>query len=279
MLKELTWDSALFKRKIGTLKITSKELPYLDDILRKAKIDGFRYITCRLKSQDTLLIKGLELSGFYLTDIGVTFAVETNMFSYGNALIQNEISLMSFPQAKRVGNPSFTERFRTSRNDRMRLTYVAKYKNSAPQKSVKTATHQDIPMLKKVIKGLFTESRFYSDPFFSKQKADKLYQAWIENSVKGEVADIVFHIPTTGFISCRKTGKHTGEIILVGIRKGYRGKGYGTMLTQAAMKWFQSQNVKSVTVRTQLKNSEAINFYLKQGLNFKGYDIMFGKIL
>ncbi len=34
---------------------------------------------------------------------------------------------MSFP--KRVGNPSFTERFRTDRNDRMRLTYVAEYKS------------------------------------------------------------------------------------------------------------------------------------------------------
>jgi ribosomal protein S18 acetylase RimI-like enzyme len=274
MLKELTWDSALFGRKIGALTIVSGELPRLNHILKKAKADGYRYLSCRLKTQDTLLIKRLESSGFYLTDIGVVFAVETNMFSYGNALIQNEISLMSFPQAKRVGNPSFTERFRTSRNDTMRLTYVAKYKNST-----KTATQQDIPMLKKVIRRLFTESRFYSDPFFSKQEADKLYQAWIENSVKGEAADIVFHVPNTGFISCRKTGKHTGEIILVGIKKRYRGKGFGTALTQAAMKWFQNQNLKFITVRTQLKNSEAINFYLKLGFTFKEYDIVFGKIL
>ena len=71
----------------------------------------------------------------------------------------------------------------------------------------KAATLQDIPALQKYITSLFPESRFYNDPFFSREDADRLYRAWIENSVRGEAADIVFHIPGTGFISCRKAGE------------------------------------------------------------------------
>jgi hypothetical protein len=37
----------------------------------------------------------------------------------------HDFNFLSFPQEKRVGNPSFAERFRTSRNDRVLLTYLA----------------------------------------------------------------------------------------------------------------------------------------------------------
>lgn len=44
-----------------------------------------------------------------------------------NLIIPNDINRLSFPQAERVGNPSFSERFRTSRNDKLSKTYVAMY--------------------------------------------------------------------------------------------------------------------------------------------------------
>jgi GNAT superfamily N-acetyltransferase len=234
MIEESTWDSAFFQRQIGVFKIASHDLSDLNGRIKKAKKDGFAYITCKLKSQDTFLIKNLESSGFYLTDIGVIFAIEPDKFIYNHSTVR---------------------------------------------KSIQVATYQDIPLLKKMIKSLFPESRFYTDPFFSKEDGDRLYQAWIENSVKGEAADIVFHIPKTGFITCRKSGKHSGEIVLIGIWNNFRGKGLGTALVQKAMKWFKSQNIKSITVRTQLKNIKAIHFYLQLGFALKEYDIIFGKIL
>jgi hypothetical protein len=39
--------------------------------------------------------------------------------------MRHGINFVSFPQAQRVGNLFFSEGFRTSRNDKMRLTYVA----------------------------------------------------------------------------------------------------------------------------------------------------------
>jgi dTDP-4-amino-4,6-dideoxy-D-galactose acyltransferase len=238
MIKELPWDSALFRRKMGVLTNVSRAPGGLKNALKKAKKDGFSYITCKLFTQDAACIKNLESHGFYLTDIGVTLAMDIQ----GSA------------RGKRKG-------FLTTR------------------KSIQAATLQDIPIVRKYVTSLFTDSRFYHDPFFSKKDADRLYQAWIENSVKGEAADIVYHMQGKGFISCRKYGKNTGQIVLIGVQKRYRGKGYGAALMAEAMEWFARERCKIVSVRTQLRNIHALNFYLHTGFMVKEYDLVFGKIL
>jgi GNAT superfamily N-acetyltransferase len=238
MIKELKWDSALFKRKIGEFIPVSQDLDHIKNALKKAKGEGFKYLICRIKSQDTVFIRLLETLGFYLTDIGVVLNIKTDMFSQKNSQRKSKLS-----------------------------------------KSIKAAAYDDIPMLKSLVKSLFFESRLYNDPFFTKGEADRLYAAWIENSVKGEVADIVYFIPQTGFITCRKSGKNSGEIMLVGIKKNFRGKGFGSALTEEAMRWFNKQGIKRISVRTQLKNLSAMNFYINLGFLPKEYDIVFGKII
>ena len=237
MIRKLAWDSIFFRRKIGKLKISRISLNQINASLKNAKEDGFKYILCKIKSQETDITKFLESLGFYLTDIGIICALETEKFNHNTK------------------------------------------KNSNMKKSIKIATDKDIPMLKEISKSLFLESRFYNDPFFSRKEADNLYQTWIENSVRGQNADIVLCVPNIGFVTCKKSYKNLGEIILIGLKKEYKGKGIGTDLMEEAIRWFKTQNVKLVSVRTQLRNINAINFYLKLGFYIKEYDIIFGKIL
>ncbi len=152
-------------------------------------------------------------------------------------------------------------------------------KNLKTGQSVRIAIDKDIPKLKEISKSLFTESRFYNDPFFSKEEADNLYQEWIENSVKGKAVDVVLYMQDTGFITCKKTVRNSGETVLIGIKKEFRNRGVGTILMEEAIKWFKKQGVNLVSVRTQIKNMNAMNFYLKSGFYIKGYDIVFAKIL
>jgi dTDP-4-amino-4,6-dideoxy-D-galactose acyltransferase len=237
MIKELLWDSTLFKKKIGEFVLVSQKPSYLKEVLNKAKENRFDYITCKMRVQNTSLNRLLESSGFYLTDIGVTLATKTDIFFHGNL------------------------------------------KNLTVTKTVRPVETQDISALKRMSKSLFIESRFYSDPFFSRAMAERLYQVWVENSVNGQAADITYWIPQAGFITCRKSGKNSGSIILIGIKKGLRGKGFGTALVNETMEWFRSQKISLVTVRTQLKNIDALNFYIKTGFFVKEYDMIFGKIL
>jgi len=159
--------------------------------------------------------------------------------------------------------------------------YPHKTKALRPKKylTVREALRSDIPELKKISKSLFPESRFYHDPFFSKKEADDLFQAWIENSVNGNAADIVFYVPGKGFITCKKTNAKTGEIRLIGVRKKFRSKGVGSLLMERAMEWFKVHDISVVSVRTQLKNIDAVNFYVKRGFSLKAYDMVYGKIL
>jgi dTDP-4-amino-4,6-dideoxy-D-galactose acyltransferase len=238
MIKELAWDSALFKKKIGELVPASQGPFCMEEVLQKAGEDRFEYIICRTKSHNARFIRLLEASGFYLTDIGVILGTKAGAFIQKNMRLDSEI-----------------------------------------RGSIRIASHQDIPDLKRISSSLFIESRFYNDPFFSKAMADRLYRAWIENSVKGQAADIVLYIPGTGFITCRKSSGKKGEIVLMGVKKNFRGKGFGSGLVGEAMQWFVEQEIKTVTVRTQLKNLKALNFYLTLGFLPQEYDIVFGKIL
>ena len=238
MIKELTWDSELIKRKIGFLTIDAGNLSSLGNALKQAGKEGFQYLLCRPEFQDTELIRTLESEGFYLTDVGVTFGIGTKEFLARNM----------------AGGPESADR-------------------------ITTATRRDIPALKKLIPSLFSESRFYHDPFYSEEEADTLYRAWIENSVNGQEADIVFYIPETGFVTCKKTVKDSGKIVLFGVKKKNRGKGYGTALLFRAMEWFAGQGADFVDVRTQLKNLKGMNFYLRFGFFIKAYDLMFARVL
>ena len=260
MIKELTWDSVFFGRKMGEFTAGSHSPSSLKRALDKAKEDGYRYLRCKLKFQDTPLIKLLESFGFYLTDIGVT--LETKNRNFGNSPLEK-------------GDRGGCKAPRVEKADEQPPAPPLLRGNS----SVKAAIIKDIPELKRIGRSLFPESRFYSDPFFSKAMADGLYEAWIENSVKGQAADIVFWIPKAGFVTCRRSGKNSGEIVLIGVKKNAKGKGVGSELVGETMKWFEEQQIKIVTVRTQLKNVKALNFYIKLGFLPKEYDIILGKIL
>jgi len=238
MIEKLEWDSRLFGKKMGVIKPDSFSRASINGDLDLARNEGYEYLVCRLDRQETLAVKSLEDSGFYLSDVGVTWGVDTDEY--------------------------------------LRLWSGKKFD---AESSVKEASLDDIPSLQEMIVSLFPDSRFYSDPFFTREDADRLHVAWIENSVKGEAADAVFHVPEKGFITCRGSSGRSGSIILVGVREGFRGKSLGSALTVRAMKWFQSRGVSFVKVKTQLKNVKAMNFYRRNGFLIHNFDMTFAIML
>ena len=234
MIHLMEWDSEFFKRRIGRLEVDDESLESIESTLRKARDEGYKYVMCRLTRQDQRVIRCLESCGFYLTDIGVNWEVETRKFAY-------------------------------------------RPKGLCP--NMRTADGNDVPALRKMAKSLFTQSRFYSDPFYSKAEADALHETWVANSVLSSAADIVFLVPNGGFVTCKKDSDDHGNIVLIGVKEGQRGQGTGGMLLAEAIEWFKSNNVSSVSARALLKNIEAMNFYSSLGFYIKEYDIGFAVIL
>lgn len=145
--------------------------------------------------------------------------------------------------------------------------------------AARPATEADIPWLSRAASSLFPLSRFYHDPFYSKADADRLHEAWLANSVRGQAADAVFLIPESGFVTCKLARDGAGEIVLIGVVDGARMRGAGRALMTAALDWLASQDVATVRVKTQVKNLKAMNFYHRLGFDLHSTDMTMGCIL
>jgi GNAT superfamily N-acetyltransferase len=133
-------------------------------------------------------------------------------------------------------------------------------------------------MLKSMVKGLFKDSRFYNDPFFTRGEAEKFYWTWIENLVCDKKVK-TFLVEGGGFITCKKVSKNKGSIPLIGVIPRRQNKGIGQSLIYEALEWLKKAGVKSVNVRTQANNVDAMNFYSGLGFRIKYADMTMGMIL
>jgi GNAT superfamily N-acetyltransferase len=158
---------------------------------------------------------------------------------------------------------------------------VAAYalKAGPPAPDARLAVASDVPRLSAEATTLFRRSRFYHDPFFSAADADRLHAAWLANSVSGQAADAVWIIPDAGFVTCKLTRDGCGEVALIGVWEGSRGRGAGRALMTAAMAWFAGCGVLTVRVKTQVKNLRAMNFYHRLGFDLHAMDMTMGCIL
>jgi uncharacterized protein (UPF0276 family)/ribosomal protein S18 acetylase RimI-like enzyme len=133
--------------------------------------------------------------------------------------------------------------------------------------AVRPCAESDLPELTEIAGEIFSETRFYNDPRFETEKCDALYERWITNAC-ASYADAVLVATVAekpcGFITCNVEGTR-GDIGLVGVEQSVQGDGIGTKLVTAAIEWFRKQDVTSVTVETQSKNTAARRLYTTAG--------------
>tara|TARA_B100000686_G_scaffold321563_1_gene374363 strand:- start:1655 stop:2371 length:717 start_codon:yes stop_codon:yes gene_type:complete len=159
--------------------------------------------------------------------------------------------------------------------------YLSRLRTTELDSHAKTseALVKDIPELQEMIKPMFPNSRFYSDPFFSHEEADNLHVVWIKNSVLGKAADLALQIPGKGFVTCKKKENKVGEVILIGVKGEFRGKNLGKVLMNSSVEWFSNNGIKTIKIKTQLKNIPAMNFYRKLGFSIDGYEMTFSYVM
>lgn len=111
-------------------------------------------------------------------------------------------------------------------------------------------------------------SRYKLDPNFKNNEFKKLYEAWIKNSLSGEIASEVFGYfegeKCLGFITVKVKGNEASIGLLV-IDPSAQGKGLASQLTKAAEIYAKSEGAQYFTVATQATNTNACRFYTKNG--------------
>ncbi len=150
---------------------------------------------------------------------------------------------------------------------------------NADTTKVTVPTDKDIPSLQQAMYGIWNDSRFYHDPFFSAAEADIVFAEWVKNSVAGSAAHAAFTIGNVSLVTCKKFADGRGDMPLVGVHPSAQGQGLARHLVARALEWFRANTCKYVTVRTQLRNIRALNFYRSLGFTIAWTDMTVSKTL
>lgn len=112
-------------------------------------------------------------------------------------------------------------------------------------------------------------SRFKRDPKFSQDMFFRFYDTWIENSVKRDIADVVFVYKIADEIKGLITAKAIGGKMVIGllaVTNGCRGLGVGTALIKHLKAYSIAIGINQLEVATQLDNIQACKFYEKNAM-------------
>ena len=143
---------------------------------------------------------------------------------------------------------------------------------------IRSATTADIPALREIAKVSHTDSRFYYDANFAKEKCDELYALWIENSLGG-FADFVlvadWQNEVLGYLTGSISRDKIGNIGLVSVRADAQGKGVGKKLVAASLTEFAACGAARVEVVTQGRNTRAQRLYQKNGFVTKSLNLWY----
>lgn len=128
------------------------------------------------------------------------------------------------------------------------------------------ATPDHLAALRRLARVSHTDSRFYYDGRFPRERCDALFEAWITNAVNGQAALVAWSNDfLAGYVTCDRLSADEGSIGLIARDPVYRGKGIGELLVLAAMEFLCRQGMSTVSVVTQARNVAAQRLYARCG--------------
>jgi ribosomal protein S18 acetylase RimI-like enzyme len=239
----LEWDSAFFERRIAALNVPRLTADLVRDALAWCDAEAIDCLYFLADSDDPATTTLAYEAGFQFVDARVTL----------------DIKLPPHPSPTQAG-----------RGGEGHLASFLSFKErgiGGEGHSLRPYLPDDLPALKAIARVSYTDSRFYFDPHFPREKCDLLYERWIEKSCAGGAEQVIVaegDQQAVGYITCHLKGD-TGEIGLLGVSETARGGGIGVALIRASLAWFAEQNVSTVQVVTQARNVGAQRAYQRAG--------------
>lgn len=153
-------------------------------------------------------------------------------------------------------------------------------KEFIPKWHIRRAVDGDLDTLKEMARGAFPLSRFKVDPNFNQEKADQMYEVWIENDLRQKGHDVwVIDADTqlAAFTSVSSKTEGKAQIGLVGTQESWRGKGLSLELQRFISEQLRNEDIAEVEVVTQGRNIPAQNLYQRAGYYVRSIDLWYHK--
>jgi dTDP-4-amino-4,6-dideoxy-D-galactose acyltransferase len=145
--------------------------------------------------------------------------------------------------------------------------------------SIRAAHEGDLATLTDIARASHHNTRFYVDGRFDRARCDELYARWIERSVAGELADVVWVTEAggkaCGYLTARASSSAEARIGLVAVDSARRGCGHGAALVRAATQSYAAQGMSRLAVVTQGRNASAISFYERAGFTVRSVEFWY----
>lgn len=136
---------------------------------------------------------------------------------------------------------------------------------------VEPASDRDEPVIARVAGTIFDAGRFHCDPLIDRKIGDLRYRRWVTNA---------FRNPRQWVLKCHRGGEIQAFFVfeepapehrfwsLVGLAPGLRGRGIGTRIWRAVLRWHRAEGVDRVSTSISSLNVSVFNLYVKLGFRF-----------
>ena len=238
------WDSRFFGVRIAQVTANRSTADGLARIVRDADASAIDCVYFLADAADVETVRAAEQNGFALVDIRLALQREIGAGGdQGDGTAAAGAALL--PESPRI----------------------------------RVAESADMAALETLARTSHRNTRFHRDTRFDRVRCDDLYAVWIERSVAGELADVVFVVDVDGaargYLTIRADrggpaeggadAGHSSTIGLVAVDPVYRGRGYGDALLRRACEWTAERGLTRTNVVTQGSSAGAVRFYQRAG--------------
>jgi len=160
-----------------------------------------------------------------------------------------------------------------------KITFAQKIAQKKEQyKQIKTADTNDKEAVCHIAENLSEDSRFNIAPI-SIKKVKEFYALWAAKAIDGSFDDICLlwkeQEQIKAFCTIKYLDKPEARIGLISVDDRFQGQGFGSKLISSILSFLNEKGIKTVTVATEGKNINALNFYYKNGFHIKKNEIIF----
>lgn len=125
--------------------------------------------------------------------------------------------------------------------------------------------------IKKIAAESFQFSRFFNDPYLSKNKSYRVYEEWINNSFGAPKKQILYinrDNKVAGFLLFSINNDSIITIELIAISSEFQGQKLGHILMRELEYFSVKVGSSELRVGTQIDNTSAVNFYTRNGYQY-----------
>jgi ribosomal protein S18 acetylase RimI-like enzyme len=141
-----------------------------------------------------------------------------------------------------------------------------------PPEGVRPFEPADLPALVAIARESHTDTRFFTDTRFDRERARRMYEWWVERDCgerPGDVLTAVHDGAAAGYVTCDRTADGEGQIGLIAVDRRARGRGLGGALVEAALARFAADGLAGCLVVTQGRNADALRLYRRHGFEVR----------